>query len=146
MKRNVFVLKKSFLLCTVMVVILLMLSSCHSLLTRPGYFADKDNYIADSGIITYIGYDKERQVLAFDFDELTYPRTSENYFYLRGENVSILEDNGFIDKIEIGSRIEFTAPRGLESPIVAISMDGEEYLDFETGYKNWMRYFIRHPL
>ena len=58
-----------------------------------------------------------------------------------GENLEIVKANRIDDKLKIGEQITFiTAPKyfgdGYVMPIVAISISGENMLDFEEGYKN----------
>ncbi|HIV47949.1 MAG TPA: hypothetical protein H9749_09110, partial [Candidatus Acutalibacter stercorigallinarum] len=66
-------------------------------------------------------------------------------FKIVGDNVQIVLENGISEKIKLGDTVEFvTAPRyfgdGYVMPIVAISVDGEQLLDYEEGYANFMEW------
>ena len=67
-------------------------------------------------------------------------------FIIRGDNVSVVMENGILDKVKVGDKITFTsAPRyfgdGYTVPIVALYIGDEEILNFDVGHKNLMKLY-----
>ena len=55
-------------------------------------------------------------------------------------------ERGVLEKIETGSEITYTSAtryfgNGYYMPMVALSVDGEELLSFDEGYKNLMKLY-----
>jgi len=104
------------------------------------YYSEKENYVDATGTVVHIKYNEDETVLYLGFSGLSYP-FDDVTFKLVGENLQIVREKGIDNKLELGDQIEFTsAPRyfgdGYVMPIVAIYIDGECLLEFETGYTN----------
>ena len=133
MKRN------SSLKLIIITSICVLLCSCNSSGTIE-YYSQKENYISVTGTVSSIKYNEEVTALYIDFSELS-PVLDDTCFKIVGENLEIVKANRIDDKLKIGEQITFiTAPKyfgdGYVMPIVAISISGENMLDFEEGYKN----------
>ena len=134
MKRNSSL--KSIMLITSICV---LLCSCNSSGTIE-YYSQKENYISVTGTVSSIKYNEEATALYIDFSELS-SVLNDTCFNIVGENLEIVKANRIDDKLKIGEQITFvTAPKyfgdGYVMPIVAISISGENMLDFEEGYNN----------
>lgn len=122
---------------------ILVLSACYSTKEKR-YYAQKDNYINATGTVIHIAYSKDNSEMCIGFSDLT-PTFDDISFEIVGDNLSIVQNNNIDEKIKIGDKIEFiTAPKyfgdGYVMPIVAISVDGEELLEFEEGYANFLKW------
>ena len=65
----------------------------------------------------------------------------DKFFKIVGRSLEIVKANKIDDKLKIGKTITIiTAPKyfgdGYVMPIVAISINGEDLLDFEEGYNS----------
>ncbi len=119
----------------------LILCSCYAAEKRK-YYSDKDNYVSTTGTVIHIKYNENKTILHLGFDEMSY-HFSDNAFKITGDNLSIVQENGIDEKLEMGAQIEFiTAPMyfgdGYIMPIVGITIDGETLLEFDEGYENLM--------
>lgn len=108
------------------------------------YYSQKENYVEATGILTHVKYNEDATELCLGFSDLSYP-FDDIGFEIVGENLRIAQDNGIDSKAVLGEQVTFkTAPRyfgdGYIMPIVAIYIDGECLLDFETGYDNLMKW------
>jgi hypothetical protein len=118
---------------------LALLCSCNSF-QKTEYYSKKEHYISVTGTVSNVKYNEDSTALYIDFSELS-PFLDDTCFKIVGENLEIVQTNKIDDKIKIGEQIVFiTAPRyfgdGYVMPIVAISVNGENLLDFEEGYEN----------
>lgn len=119
--------------------------SCSGIRERE-YYSHKENYVEAKGTVEHIAYDVESEALYLAFSDLT-PRFSDVNFKIVGDNLTIVKENGIDDKLELGDEVYFiSAPRyfgdGYTMPIVGITVDGEELLEFEDGFENlqkWLR-------
>ncbi len=107
------------------------------------YYSDKSNYVSAAGTVTEIHYSKDETCLFLSFSDLDH-HFEEDTLNIFGDNLLIVRQNGIDEKIKIGDRINFiAAPKiwgdGYCVPIVGISVDGEELLDFEEGYTNLLK-------
>ncbi len=121
----------------------LVLSACDSTKMKE-YYMQKDNFINATGTIIHIAYSKDHTELYLGFSDLT-PTFDDICFKIVGDNLSIVQKNNIDEKIKIGDKIEFiTAPRyfgdGYVMPMVAVSVNGEELLEFEEGYTNFLKW------
>lgn len=131
--------QKLIMLITTACIMLVFLCSCNS----PGkikYYLQKENYISVTGTVSNIAYNEDSTALYVDFSKLS-PVLDDTCFKIVGENLKIVQTNKIDDKLKTGEQITFiTAPKyfgdGYVMPIVAISINGENLLDFEEGYKN----------
>ena len=139
-----------YLICLVLSLIMLSLSGCAVImgigtvkvmeglfnLQEVTHYLNKENFVTDTAQVDFMFNYPDRI-------EFRLSKGDHDYEYAaRGENAEILRENGLFGKISAGDTIEFVcAPAYLGSgyiaPIVAIkTMDGEEILGFDEGYKN----------
>ena len=135
-------LKKGFLLLCLLC-LLIFLTSCTAGKMKD-YYAQKSNYVNATGIVTHVSYNEDRSALYFGFSDLN-PQFDDNSFKIVGDNLSIVQQNGIDEKIEIGDQVNFiTAARyfgdGYVMPIVEISVNEEELLSFEDGFSNLLKW------
>ena len=133
--------KKVFMV--LLLLYILVLSACDSTKIKE-YYKEKDNFVTATGTIIHIAYSKDNTELYLGFSDLT-PTFDDINFKIVGDNLSIVQKNNIDEKIKIGDKIEFiTAPRyfgdGYVMPIVAVSVNGEELLEFEEGYANFLKW------
>ena len=118
---------------------LVFLCSCNSP-RKIKYYSQKENYISVTGTVSNITYDEDSTALYIDLCELS-SVLEDTCFKIVGENLEIVQTNKIDDKLKIDEQITFiTAPKyfgdGYVMPIVAITIHGENLLDFEEGYEN----------
>ena len=106
------------------------------------YYSQKENYISVTGTVSSINYNEETTALYIGFSELS-SDFDDTCFKIVGENLEIVKVNGIDYKLKTGEQITFiTAPKyfgdGYVMPMVAISISGENLLEFEEGYKNFL--------
>ncbi len=119
----------------------LLLCSCASD-KEVQYYSERSNYVSVSGTVTHIKYTEKKDELYLGFDELSY-EFSDVTFRISGENLTLVQQNGIDEKLQLGEQVEFiSAPRyfgdGYVMPIVGITVNGEILLEFEQGYSNWI--------
>lgn len=127
-------------------VLLVLLCSCNSPKIIE-YYSQKENYISVTGTVSNIKYNEDATALYVNFSELS-PILDDTCFKIVGENLEIVKAKKIGDKLKTGAQIIFiTAPKywgdGYVMPIVAISISGENLLDFEDGYKNLIDWLSR---
>lgn len=132
-------LLKLIMIITTTCILLVLLCSCNSSEIIE-YYSQKENYISVTGTVSDIKYNEDTTALYIDLSELS-PVLDDTCFKIVGENLQIVKTNKIDDKLKTGEQITFiTAPKyfgdGYVMPIVAISISGENLLDFEEGYKN----------
>ena len=120
---------------------LFLMSACDSPEMK-GYYLQKDHYIEATGTIIHIKYNENQDELYLGFSDLE-PTFDDVDFKIVGDNLSVVQQNGIDEKIELGTSVEFiTAPRyfgdGYVMPIVGLTVDGEELLSFDEGYEIFM--------
>lgn len=108
------------------------------------YYSQKQNYINATGIVTHISYNEDKSALYLGFSDLS-PQFDDNSFKIVGDNLKLVQQNGIEEKIKIGDQVDFiTAARyfgdGYVMPIVGISVNKEELLNFEEGYSNLLKW------
>lgn len=139
MKKSI---RAGILIISLFVCIVCFLSACSSQQER--YYSIKDNYVTVVGTLKFINYSDTNDVLYLAFSNISSP-FSDDCFKIVGDNLIIVQNNGFDEKIEIGDTIEFvSAPKyfgdGYVMPIVALSANGEDFLIFDEGYCNLMEW------
>jgi len=117
------------------------LNSCDSS-SKINYYSKKENYISVTGTVVHIKYNEDSTALYIGFSETT-PTLDDLTFKLVEKNLEIAQDAHIDDKLKIGDQITFiTAPKyfgdGYVMPIVAITINEENLLEFEDGYKNFL--------
>lgn len=104
------------------------------------YYSNAAYFITSTGIVEYMSIDEDDEYIGFALDEID-ERYEDVRFAIRDENYDIAIKNSISKKIAVGDEIQFTSAPGYFGdgyimPIVALSVDGEELLSFEEGYKN----------
>ena len=115
------------------------------------YYLDKSNFVTVTAVCTYSGYysrPSEKYCYAIDFKDAEYDRTDDCVFQnvtFRVDKYSteILKELDIENKLTPGTTFTcISAPiylsNSYDCPIVALEINGEVLLDFETGYKNLM--------
>lgn len=113
---------------------------------RLEYYSDSNNYIKSTGTVSYLSWGPNQSYVFLAFVEIP-AEYSDTSFVIEGENLRIMQENGFAEKIQLGTEVEYiSAPRyfwdGYSMPIVALAVDGETLLSFEEGMQNLLK-FIR---
>lgn len=130
------------LLC--LVVLCMPVAFCACKAEKIEHYSQKENYVEATGTLTHVKYNEDATALYLGFSDLSY-KFDDTCFKIVGDNLRIAQDNGIDSKAILGKQMTFiTAPRyfgdGYVMPIVAIYIDGECLLDFETGYDNLMKW------
>ena len=141
-------MKKHTKLICLLLIVLFLFSSCFSI-RELRYYKDKDNYVTTTGIITKISYNEDHSILYLSIDHKD-QLYSDNNFKIIPENFTIAKNKGIENQIHVGDTITFvSAPRyfgdGYVMPILALSIDGNEFLSFEEGYPNFIKWLKKHP-
>jgi len=134
-------LLKLITIITITCILFVLFCACN-LSEKIEYYSQKENYISVTGIVSNINYNEDSTTLYIDLSELS-PVLDDTCFKIVGENLEIVKANKIDDRLKTGERITLiTAPKyfgdGYVMPIVAISISGENLLDFEKGYKNFL--------
>lgn len=142
MKKRFFI--KKYICLALVLVVMFSLTSCYKMREKK-YYADTNNYITEEAVVDNIIYNEEQEYIVFWLSEIDDSYQSRD-FIIEGESVSTLLRNGIFDKIKTGDKITYTsAPRffgnGDFMPIIELSINGEEILSFEEGYKNLMKLY-----
>ena len=131
---------------------LLSLFGCTFEARERKYYLDKGNFSTVTATCVrcgYYSYPSKKHYYAIDFENPEYERTDDYIFQnvtFRVDKYSaeILKEHNIEEKLKPG--VTFTcisAPiylsNSYDCPIVALEIDGEVLLDFETGYRNLMR-------
>ena len=108
------------------------------------YFADETNYVVGSGIVEQISYyqDSNNLYISIREEDASKCGFAVSTFRIIGENVDAMWPENIMEHIHIGDEIVFiTAPRvigdGWSPPIVALEINGEQYLEYAVGFANW---------
>lgn len=137
-------MKRTWILVTVAVLLFARLVSVmlfsEPVRPRLEYYSEDSNYITAAGTVSHIAYGDDREYVYLAFEEIP-DRFEDTSFKIEGENLRILLENGFADKVTLGAAVEYvSAPRifwdGYSMPVVALSVDGEPLLTFEEGKAN----------
>lgn len=70
------------------------------------YYSEKSNYVNATGIVTFISYDEDKSALYIGFSDLS-PQFDDSCFKIVGDNLSIVQQNGIDQRIEIGDQVDF---------------------------------------
>lgn len=139
MKETSLLKIKTIITAVCVCITVIVLCSCNSP-EKIKYYSQKENYISVTGTVSNINYNEDSTALYIDLSESS-PVLDDTCFKIVGENLKIVQSNRIDDKLKTGEQISFiTAPKyfgdGYVMPVVAISIGGENLLDFEEGYKN----------
>ena len=132
---------------SVLLIALFVLNSCNSLIAHQkkqelNYYSNPNVFERISGQICFINDNAEERSLYIGFYDVP-EGYSDNTFVFQGKNYDLIINNGVKSKLNLEARIEIvTSPEyfgdGYVMPIVALSIDGDELLDFQTGYDNFI--------
>ena len=128
------------ILCTALAVMTLLTGCWH--LREKEYYADASHFITDTATVEHIAYDQDSGRLILWLTDISEVYSSSD-FVVSKDSAALLMKNGVLDKVAVGDTITFiSAPgcysNGYEFPVVGLTVDGEELLSFDTGYKNLM--------
>lgn len=108
------------------------------------YFADETNYVVGSGIVEQITYyqDSNNLYISIREEDASKCGFAVSTFRIIGENVDAMWPENILEHIHIGDEILFiTAPKVIgdswSPPIVALEINGEQYLEYAVGFANW---------
>ena len=134
-------------LCIIHIIVFFILfsSSCSYQYREKQYYSDQNNFIKDTAIVENIFLDEDSNTIYFWLDDVA-EVFQGNTFIIKGTNVDEVIENNIFNMVQKGDLIDFiSAPEyfgdGYCMPIVAISVDGQEILCFENGYKNLMKLY-----
>ncbi|MBE6922572.1 MAG: hypothetical protein E7465_05240 [Ruminococcaceae bacterium] len=107
---------------------------------RLEYYSQEGNYITATGTVCHLGWSSDQSYVCLAFEDIPDEYSDPN-FVIEGENLRILMENGFAEKVQLGTQVVYiSAPRyfwdGYAMPIVALEVDGESLLTFEEGKAN----------
>ena len=140
MKKNLKTLLGACLLLAAALILVMTVFLSEPVLPRLEYYSQDSNYITAAGTVTHIGWGPEQSYVYLSFVEIP-EAYSDTTFVLEGENLRIVLENGFAEKVEIGTEVVYiSAPRyfwdGYAMPVVALEAGGEVLLVFEEGKAN----------
>ena len=142
MKKRGYYLRRIFLIIAVFVLIVsLIIDYLKSVEKR--YYFDKNNYITEDAVVENIIYEEDYLLFVLSGINEAY---QGSVFIIEGESLDVLLERGILEKIETGSEITYTSAtryfgNGYYMPMVALSVDGEELLSFDEGYKNLLKQY-----
>ena len=137
---------KKIILLFIAVILSSILSSCGRS-RELDYYSNEANYIVATGTLVHVAYSSDLDALYLGFSELN-PDFDDITFKIVGKNLTIAQDNGIDDKIQLGDQLTFiSAPLylgdGYVMPIVELSVQGETLLCFEEGVPNFLEWLKR---
>ena len=117
------------------------ISGCYSAREK-SYYADMTNFITEEATVDNIIYDEKHNYIVLWLSGID-PSYQSSAFIIRHENVTVVMENEFLNKIRVGDTITYTSAPGYFGdgyfmPIIGISAKASEILDVETGYQNLM--------
>ena len=132
-------MKQILRICADLAILAALLASCYSR-RELAYYADKENYIQASGVVTDMMYNEDKTALYLAFSDLDY-NFDDNNFKIIGEGLQIAKSNGIDEKVELGKTVSFIAAPmylgdGYVIPIAFISVGEETLLYFDDGFKS----------
>ena len=116
------------------------------------YYSDKNNFVSvEATCVELIILERYPDIYIIEVENMIYEKTENCQFIgvmfeINEANSSILREANIEEKLKNGSTFSFiSAPEyfgdGYKCPIVAIEIDGEILLDFNTGYENLMKMY-----
>ena len=138
-------MKKVFILAPI-IIIIIFLDIFFYTTKLVKYYSQKENYISVNGTVSYIKYNDNNSELYIGFSELN-TKLDDHCFKIVGDNLKIVQSNHIDDRLVLGKQVSFvTAPKyfgdGYVMPIVSITIDEDNLLEFEDGYHNlldWLK-------
>ncbi len=108
------------------------------------YYSDPNRFIELTAVCNGISIGETCYLFVDDmhYDD-PYGRVFNNGFRIGGKNSDIVRAAGIEEKLIPGTTVTFISSpdcysNGYQYPIVALEVDGEILLDFDTGYSNLM--------
>ncbi len=140
MKQNKWLIPVAVLSVVLFTVLCYMVFFSTPVRPRLEYYSDSSNFITATGKVTHIGWSSDQSYVYIAFDDIP-EEYSDTNFVIEGENLRIVLENGFAEKVKLGSEVIYiSAPRyfwdGYSMPIVELSVDGAILLTFEQGKTN----------
>lgn len=134
---------KKLLLFSLILLVAVIMTGCFTP-KEIKYYADEDNYVVGSGIVDAVELVPESNNLYISIREEDASKCgfAVSTFRIIGENVDAMWPENILEHIHVGDEIMFiTAPRvigdGWSPPIVALEINGEQYLEYAVGFANW---------
>ena len=108
--------------------------------SRLEYYSEDNNYLTATGVVNHLAWGPAKEYVFLSFDVIP-EQYGDMTFAIRGENLKLLRERGFAEKVRLGTTVEYTsAPQifwdGYTMPIVMLKVDGEVLLTFEEGKSN----------
>lgn len=132
-------------LCFMLVgVVLFSLSGCQREREKK-YYTNKSNYITENAIVENVIYNEAQKHIVFWLSDIDDMYQSSD-FIIKGDSVSVVLNNGILEKVPKGSIITYTsAPgyfgNGYFMPIIGLECAGETFLTVEEGYHNLLKMY-----
>ena len=138
--------KKNWLIPVAVVPVVLFVVLCYvvffSTPVRPRleYYSEDSNYIMATGTVRHLGWGPDQSYVYIAFEDIP-EEYSDTNFVIEAENLRIVLENGFVEKVKLGTEVIYvSAPRyfwdGYSMPIVELSVNGEVLLTFDEGKTN----------
>ena len=114
---------------------------CLKVSKERAYYADPENYVRAAGRIEAFGESEaQKDWLGLGIRESP-PGSGYLEYRIDGPSFALVKQRGLIENLYEGAYVEYTVAPAIfgddySPPIVAIAVDGTEYLSFEEGYEN----------
>ncbi len=131
-----------YVLLILVVCITMLFRSCEG--NTPNYYVQRENYISVKGVVYYVTYSDDNTKVYFGISNSTHPLSS-SYYVILSSNLQVARNNGFDEKVKVGSEVVLTVPanyyEGHTLPVAALVVNGETLLDFEEGFQNMQQFY-----
>ena len=146
MKQNKWLIPVAVLSVVLFVVLCYVVFFFTPVRPRLEYYSEDSNYIMATCTVRHLGWGPDQSYVYIAFEDIP-EEYSDTNFVIEGENLRIVLENGFLEKVKLGTEVVYvSAPRyfwdGYSMPIVELSVDGEVLLSFAEGKGNLLN-FIR---
>lgn len=134
---------KMLLFLMICLLVLATTSCANTNKEKINYYSNEQNYIKITGTIDHVVFDDEQNALYLGFSSLS-QKTDDDCFKVVGDAYYIVVANK--EYIQIGATATFvTAPKyygdGYVMPIVSLSVDGRNVLEYEDGFSSLLDWF-----
>ncbi|MBR5422725.1 MAG: hypothetical protein IK108_01825, partial [Clostridia bacterium] len=144
--KEVIFLKKALVITPIIIIFVIFFCIFFHTVKLVKYYSQKEKYITVTGTVSYIKYNDNNSELYIGFSELN-TKLDDHCFKIVGDNLKIVQSNHIDDRLVLGKQVSFvTAPKyfgdGYVMPIVSITIDEDDLLEFEDGYHNlldWLK-------
>lgn len=136
--------KIRILMVTSILILLVILAVTRDKKQMWDYYSTEDSFLSTTGVVTYIHHAENQGQIYLSFSDID-PVFHDKSFKIVGKNYTIVIENGLLDRLSIGDHVEFVgSPRvfgdGYVLPLIAISLDGVQYIEREQGYQNFLEW------